>query len=126
MSDFVPSENRPGLNPLSGDQVSQQSVPYGGVQMPLSGTPDSLVDPYKSKAIAGMVLGIIALAIWLIPFVGAFISIACSIIGIVMSSAGRKSPLYSSQATVGLVLSIIAVVLVPVLLLCSAGTILLI
>ncbi len=126
MSDFVPSEHRPGLNPLPGDQVSQQRVPYSGVQRSLPGTPDSLVDPYKSKAIAGMVLGIIALAIWLIPFVGAFISIVCSIVGIVMSSAGRKSPMYSSQATIGLVLSIIAVVLVPVLLLCTMGGILLI
>lgn len=125
MNDFPPG-NRSGMNSLYGDQVSQQGMPYGGDQMPRPRTPYSPVDPYQSKATAVLVLGIVALTIWLIPFVGAFASIACSIIGIVMSSEGKKSPLYSSRATTGRILSIIAVVLVPVLLLCTMGGILII
>lgn len=99
-----------------------QQTPYGvypGMSM-------SQVDPDRGKAIAGLVLGIVALVIWLIPFVGALTSIVLSILGIVFSSQGRRSVTAGGMANAGLVLSIIAVILVPVLLLCSLGTVLLI
>jgi len=86
----------------------------------------SQVDPDRGKAIAGLVLGIVGLVIWLIPFIGAPTSIIVSILGIIFSSQSRRSVTAGGMASAGLVLSIIAIILVPVLLICSLGTVLLI
>jgi hypothetical protein len=59
--------------------------------------------------------------IWLIPFVGQISAIICGIIGIVLSAQGRQSPTRGGMATVGLVLSILAVIFVPLLLICTLG-----
>jgi ABC-type Fe3+ transport system permease subunit len=70
------------------------------------------IDPYKSKATTGLVLGIIAVSGLLIPVIGAIISIPCSIIGIIFSTQGRHhAHTKRGSATVGLVLSIVALAL---------------
>jgi hypothetical protein len=58
-------------------------------------------------AIAGLVLGIIAIVSSWYPVCG----LPIPIIGIVMSALGRRSVSYRTMATVGLVLSIIALVI---------------
>lgn len=59
------------------------------------------------QAVAGLVLGIIGLIAWLIPFFG----YPVSIVGIIMAALGRRSVSRHGMATVGLVLAIIALVL---------------
>lgn len=56
-------------------------------------------------AIAGLVLGIIAIVSSWYPVFG----LPIPIVGIVMSALGRRSVSYRTMATVGLVLSIIAI-----------------
>ena len=111
--------------------IGQQPYPTPGYtpQIPYAAIPVMITnqaDSDRSKAVAGLVLGIVGLAIWLIPLAGAFISIICSILGLVFSIQGRRSITGRSMATAGMVLSIIALVLVPILLFCSAGLVLLI
>ena len=61
----------------------------------------------RGKAVAGLVLGIISMIAWLLPIVG----LPISIVGIVLAAQGRRSVSRRTLATVGLVLSIIALVL---------------
>ena len=63
----------------------------------------------KGKAIASLVLGIIAVVFW---FFGALslISVVCGIIGIILSASAKKSGYTGGLATGGLVLSIIGLV----------------
>jgi hypothetical protein len=110
--------------PQSQQQWQQQPSPVYVMQQAPNAYAAYGVDPYKGKATAGLVLGIIGLTVWLIPFVGAFSSIVCSIIGIVLSAQGRRSPTGATMATAGLILSIIALVMVPILLICTLGLVL--
>ena len=74
--------------------------------------PYERVDPYKNKAIAGLILGVVAVSIWgIASFLGAIPALICGIIGIILSSQGRRSPTQRTQATIGLVLSIIGLIL---------------
>ncbi len=70
--------------------------PYG------YGVPTAPAEPGSGLAIAGLILGIISL---LTPFCGVPIAIA----GIITSVMGRRSVSRRTMATVGLVLSIIAI-----------------
>src|SRR5712692_7342615 len=71
------------------------------------GVPTRAPDKGMGFAIAGLVLGIIAIISSWYPICG----LPIPIIGIVMSALGRRSVSYRTMATVGLVLSIIALVI---------------
>ncbi len=71
------------------------------------GVPARAPDKSMGFAIAGLVLGIIAIVSSWYPVCG----LPIPIIGIVMSALGRRSVSYRTMATVGLVLSIIALVI---------------
>ena len=64
-------------------------------------------DSRNGFAIAGLVLGIISILSSWYPFCG----LPLPILGIVMSALGRRSSSYRTMATVGLILSIIAIVI---------------
>ena len=87
---------------------SQQSFvpPTYAVPLPY-GVPVRAPDKSMGFAIAGLVLGIIAIVSSWYPVCG----LPIPIIGIVMSALGRRSVSYRTMATVGLVLSIIALVI---------------
>jgi|SRR5690554_3699487 len=59
----------------------------------------------NGKATAGMVLGIVSLIVWIIPLIGAPVSI----IGLIQASKGQRSE-KKNEATVGLVLNILGLV----------------
>ncbi len=61
----------------------------------------------NGMAIAGLVVGIISLILWWIPFFG----LVPPIVGIILSNLGRRAATGRTMAIVGLVLSIIALVL---------------
>lgn len=92
-----PLYQQPGAYPPPG-AYPQGYPPYG---MPRPH------DQGGGLAIAGLVLGIISMIAWLLPICGGL----TSIIGIVLSALGRRSVSHRTMATVGLVLSIIALVL---------------
>lgn len=62
----------------------------------------------SGQATAGLILGIVAVAASLLVPIG---GVTCGIIGIVLSALGRRAPDYRTAATIGLALSIIAVIL---------------
>ncbi len=64
-------------------------------------------DSRTGFAIAGLVLGILSVLSSWYPFCG----LPLPILGIVMSALGRRSSSYRTMATVGLILSIIAIVI---------------
>jgi hypothetical protein len=74
--------------------------------------PQTAFDPYRSAAVSALTCGIIAVLIWIIPFVGSLISLICAIIGIINGVRGRKSITRAGSATTGLVLSIVALVFI--------------
>lgn len=72
--------------------------------------------PNNSKATASLVLGIIGLVVWIIPFIGYFIALACAIAAIVLGSKAKKEIAVSGgtqggtgMATAGFVLGWIGV-----------------
>lgn len=67
----------------------------------------------NSNAIAGMVLGIVSVVLFWIPYV----SITCGIVGIILSVKGRKLAEKKSMATAGLILSIISLALWAIIIL---------
>ncbi len=79
------------------------SNPYGAMAQQYAPASDGRV----GFAIAGLVLGILSILSSWIPFCG----LPLPIIGIVMSALGRRSFSYRTMATVGLILSIIAIVI---------------
>ena len=99
----------------SQESYSQPPPPYSGQSYvpptyaaPLPyGVPVRAPDRNMGFAIAGLVLGIIAIVSSWYPVCG----LPIPIIGIVMSALGRRSVSYRTMATVGLVLSIIALVI---------------
>ena len=68
----------------------------------------------KGKAIAGLVLGIVALVFGFIPGICAVLSLPMAIVGLVLSVVGGKALKAAGQpagmATAGLVIGIIAIV----------------
>ncbi len=95
----------PIQNPGYGSQYPQQHGMYPGANMAY-GMP-AQPDQRKGFAIAGLVLGIVSLVLFWIFYLG----IPVAIVGIIMSVLGRRSTQNRTMATVGLVLSIIAIVL---------------
>ena len=79
----------------------QQQVPYYAAPYPVASEPGS------AMAIAGFVLGIISIFTSWFPFFG----IIMPIVGIILSILGRKAVSKRVFATIGLVLSIIAVII---------------
>lgn len=71
------------------------------------GMPMAVPDSKSGLAIAGLVLGIISMVAWLLPICG----FPISIVGIVLSGLGMGSTTRKTMATIGLVLSIVALAL---------------
>ena len=65
--------------------------------------------PGKGLAIASLVLGIIAVALWFFGY-SAIISVVLGIIGIILASSAKKKGFDGGVRTAGLVLSIIGLV----------------
>ena len=65
--------------------------------------------PGKGLAIASLVLGIIAVALWFFGY-SAIISVVLGIIGIILASSAKKKGFDGGVRTSGLVLSIIGLV----------------
>ena len=94
----------------------QMQQPYPPLQSPgyapqgaYSGTPYMQAAPQgqgSGLAIAGLVLGIVSLVLFWTLYIG----IPAAIVGIVLSVLGRRDPQRRTMATVGLVLSILAIV----------------
>ena len=76
--------------------------PYGAMAQQYA---PPVSDSRTGFAIAGLVLGIVSILSSWYPFCG----LPLPIIGIVMSALGRRSRSYRTMATVGLILSIIAI-----------------
>lgn len=66
-------------------------------------------EPGKGKAIASLVLGIVAVVFWFFGW-GAIVSIICGIVGIILASMAKKDGNTSGIRTGGLVCSIIGLV----------------
>lgn len=64
--------------------------------------------PSNGKAVASLVLGIVAIASIFIPSIGGFIGIVAAIVGLVLSIQAKKVQ-KSGMATAGMVLCIIAI-----------------
>jgi len=94
----------PVQTPGYGPQYGQQGA-YPGASMAY-GVPQQ-ADPRKGFAIAGLVLGIVSLVLFWVFYLG----IPVAIVGVIMSVLGRRSTQNRTMATVGLVLSIVAIVL---------------
>ena len=83
-------------------------------------TQQPVVEEKNGNAVASLVLGIVALVLFWLPY----ISITCGIVGIVLSAKGRKIQYRKNMATAGLVLSIISLslwALFIILFLCAIG-----
>ncbi|HEY7415642.1 MAG TPA: hypothetical protein VH593_10650, partial [Ktedonobacteraceae bacterium] len=94
--------------PIPGAYAPYMQAPYG-----------MMIDPYKGRATAGLVLGIVAVVGDVMVLVFAFlpfISIICGILGIIFSVQGRRSTTQRTSATTGLVLSIIGMIIAIILL----------
>lgn len=106
---------QPGYSqPYGGDQQYAPPPPQPGyapvapgAAYPGYGVPMAPPEKGGGLAIAGLVLGIISMIAWLIPLFG----IPISIVGIILAALGRRSISRRTLATVGLVLSIVAIVL---------------
>ena len=87
--------------PVQNPGYGQQQAPYYAMPNPVASEPGSAL------AIAGFVLGIIAIFTSWFPFFGLLVPI----VGIILSALGRRSVSRRVLATIGLVLSIIALVI---------------
>lgn len=65
--------------------------------------------PGKGKAIASLVLGIVAVVFWFTSWL-AIVSVVCGIIGLVMASMAKAEGYVGGMRTAGFVLSIIGLV----------------
>lgn len=106
-----PSSGMPGAYQPAANQWSQQPVGY--TANPYNVYPGVQGDRRGGMALAGMILGIISMVAWLLPFVG----LPVSVVGLILSALGRASVSRRTMATVGLVLSILALALT----LCNAA-----
>lgn len=80
-------------------------------QAPPQGPAGAVADPGKGLSIAGMVLGIVAAALFCLWF----ISVPCAIVGLILSIMGKGKSKAAGQptgmATAGLILSVVGLVL---------------
>lgn len=67
--------------------------------------------PGKNKAVASLVLGIIAIVCWAFGSGGIIISLVCGIIGIVMSSKAKSAGYTGGMRTGGFVCSLIGLII---------------
>lgn len=96
-------------------QAPQPPVYQAPTPPPYLGMPNR--DGKKGPAIAGMVLGIVSLVFFCIPW----LSIICAIIGLILGVVGMKSPAGKGMAIAGVVCSVVALA-VAVIILIIAGT----
>lgn len=89
-------------------------APAGYVQPPYPAPGFAAPDPRKGQAIAGFVLGLLSLLLWIIPGIGGYLDLVCAIVGIVLSSLGMKSRTSRGLAIAGLVLSIISLAIAAI------------
>ena len=116
------NNNIPQQDPMNNQPQEQQPVyqqPPMNTQPPMG----PMKDPNKGKAVASLVLGIVSIAIsWFIS-VGAIVTLALGIVGIILANNYKKSMNeYSTSgglATAGMVLSIIGVACSGIALVCS-------
>jgi hypothetical protein len=104
-----PYSQQPSYSPYAQPPPYGQQgyVPPNAYVVPPYGVPTRAPDSGTGFAIAGLVLGIIAIISSWYPICG----LPLPILGIVMSALGRRSVTNRTMATVGLVLSIIALVI---------------
>ena len=89
----------PPPNPYAPPVYGQQPVyPYPATPQPERG---------RGLAIAGMILGIISMVAWLLPFLG----FPTAIVGLILSILGRRSVTRKGMALAGIILSSIALAL---------------
>jgi hypothetical protein len=103
---YQPAPQQPGSQPYtaySSPGYGQQSMYSGNPYMPAPQSGGS----NGGFAIAGLVLGIVSLVLFWFVYLG----IPVAIVGIIMSALGRRSVERRTMATVGLVLSIVAIAL---------------
>lgn len=65
--------------------------------------------PGKGKAIACLVLGIIAVVLWFFGW-SAIISIICGIVGLILASSAKKDGFVGGVRTAGFILSLIGLI----------------
>ncbi len=65
--------------------------------------------PGKGKAIASLVLGIIAVVLWFFGY-SSIVSVILGIVGIVLASSAKKSGFAGGMQTAGFVLSLIGLI----------------
>ncbi len=105
---FAPPPQAPAYQ-VPGNVSSQpMNININNVQ---NGYPQQVFDPYRGHAVTALTMGIIAITIWIIPFLGSLISLICAIIGIANGIQGHKSITRAGSATTGLILSIVSIVL---------------
>lgn len=117
-SEYVPAspyeqqqQGYPPVNPY-GQQPQPgyaPANPYGQQPMayPPQFVPVLVKEPGRGQAMAGMILGIVGMILWLLPFLG----LPIGIVGLIMSILGRRSVSRKGMALAGLILSIITLVL---------------
>jgi len=65
--------------------------------------------PGKGKAIASLVLGIVAIVFWWFGY-SSIVSVVCGIIGIILAISAKKDGFNSPLRTVGFILSLIGLI----------------
>ncbi len=98
---YPPIQQQP-YPPIQNPGYGPQGMYPGAAYVP----PVAQQGPNGGFAIAGLVLGIVSLVFFWTLYLG----IPAAIVGIVLSILGRRSPQRRTMATVGLVLSILAIV----------------
>ncbi|QBD79856.1 DUF4190 domain-containing protein [Ktedonosporobacter rubrisoli] len=81
-------------------------------------------DPYSNAAQTTLILGIVASAAWIMPFLGWLASFICAIIGVITFFQGRKSVTRHGSAVAGLALCTIVLTVMGLSLLLFGGAIL--
>jgi hypothetical protein len=74
--------------------------------------PQEVFDPFRGAAVTALTCGIVAVLIWIIPFVGSLASLICAIVGVINGIKGRQSTTRAGSAVTGLILSILALVII--------------
>lgn len=115
-SSYPPQQGYSQPNPYYQAPAPQYPIPgpqplHININNVQNGYPQLVADPYRNQAVTALTLGIIAILIWIIPFLGSLVSLICGIFGIVIGVQGRKSLTRSGSATTGLILSIFAILI---------------
>lgn len=99
--------------------MPQYQMPYNqvpqGVNVNIITTqnayPQVVYDPFSGSARTALTMGIIAILIWIIPFIGSLTSLVCAIVGIITGIRGLKSTTRHGSAVAGLILSSLTIAL---------------